>query len=652
MASIWPDTFVEEGNLVQNISVLRKTLGEHPSGHPYIETVPKQGYRFLAEVTVTEITAGVRGKGAAGLWLKRSKAAWAIGLAACLAIVYGVVWLRHGQARSSASVLSTTPFTSHPGLELHPSFSPDGNQIAFAWNGEKQDNFDIYVKLTSGGQPLQLTRDAGRDFRPAWSPDGRSIAFLRDIGGRYLILVIPAISGTEVRVGETRISPFAVFEPYLEWTPDSKSLAVTDMAPEGPMYLSLISVQTGEKTRLTNPGRGGMGDFHAAFSLDGRTLAFVRVKVDNRLCLTPLSTGYLPAGEPKCSAIGDHFLSRLVWTPDGRDIIFAAPTAGRGRPSLWRTAVSRTGEGHGAPQRLVAVGESSTDPVISRDGKRFAYTSLVHNSNIWRIGLGGSEADRPVKVISSTHLDGNGRYSPDGSKIAFLSTRSGRPAIWVSDSDGGNPVQLTSFNAKMTGSPRWSPDGESIVFDSNVEGQSEIYVMHRDGGRLRRVTDDPATEAIASWSRDGRSLYFFSTRSGRAQIWKAPAAGGDPVPVTRGGGGIAFESTDGKFVYYAKAGGVTSLWRVPVDGGEEVKVLDSVLGFNFTVAERGIYFMSQTEAGPAILFFDFATSKATRVALLDGPVANGLSLSPDGRFLIYSRYETVGADLMLVEDFR
>jgi Tol biopolymer transport system component len=99
--------------------------------------------------------------------------------------------------------LVPVPFTTYPGFEASPSFSPDGNQVAFAWNGEKQDNFDIYIKQIASGSNRRLTLDPNSDFDPAWSPDGQFIAFLRDLGrGKVAVMMIPANGGRERQVVE------------------------------------------------------------------------------------------------------------------------------------------------------------------------------------------------------------------------------------------------------------------------------------------------------------------------------------------------------------------------------------------------------------------------------------------------------------------
>src|SRR5262249_59166862 len=99
------------------------------------------------------------------------------------------VWFGRSRARSE-TLLTAIPLTSYPGVQSAPTFSPDGNQVAFCWDGEKQDNTDIYVKLVGPGPPLRLTSNPAEDCRPAWSPDGRSIAFLRQLpAGRAAVLL-------------------------------------------------------------------------------------------------------------------------------------------------------------------------------------------------------------------------------------------------------------------------------------------------------------------------------------------------------------------------------------------------------------------------------------------------------------------------------
>jgi eukaryotic-like serine/threonine-protein kinase len=125
---------------------------------------------------------------------------WALGGAAVLLILMAVgLWFLHPRTHPAAKIV---PFTSYPGLQITPAFSPDGKQVAFAWDSEKGGNFDIYVKLVDAGTPLRLTNNSANEFAPAWSPDGRYIAFCRSVDEHSEIWMIPALGGAGRKLGE------------------------------------------------------------------------------------------------------------------------------------------------------------------------------------------------------------------------------------------------------------------------------------------------------------------------------------------------------------------------------------------------------------------------------------------------------------------
>jgi len=176
-------------------------------------------------------------------------------------------------------------------------------------------------------------------------------------------------------------------------------------------------------------------------------------------------------------------------------------------------------------------------------------------------------------------------------------------------------------------------------------------------GKPRRLTLGPGNSDAPSWSRDGKWIYFVSNRDGRDQLWKIPAEGGDAVRVTRNGGTNGFGSSDRKFIYYAKGRDGTSLWKVPTDGGDETQVLESLVSLqDFVVVDAGIYFIPvPVPAGGAsssINFLSFATGKIRPVATTGRPAMRGLTVSPDGRWILYTQLDQDVTELMLVENFR
>ncbi len=253
------------------------------------------------------------------------------------------------------------------------------------------------------------------------------------------------------------------------------------------------------------------------------------------------------------------------------------------------------------------------------------YVRQTANLNIWRRKLNSLlSAGPPDRFISSTRMESGPQFSPDGSKIVFESTRSGAYEVWMCRSDGSGLIQLTHFNS-LTGTPRWSPDGQQIAFDSRAPGNADIFVIDSQGGSPRRLTSEPSSEVVPSWSRDGRWIYFASDRTGSGQVWKMPSTGGPAVQVTHHGGFAAFESPDGRFLYYAKGLTVPGLWRIPTNGGEEIEVIGSLeAGYwgYWAVVENGIYYLDTT-AKPGITFFDLTTHRTTRVFDLENRPSQG-----------------------------
>jgi Tol biopolymer transport system component len=586
---------------------------------------------------------------------KRHRLGAVLALAILLAAGAGLIfWLSpFRQRQAPPPTARIIPFTTFSGAADQPAFSPDGNQIAFTWDGGSGENLDIYVKLIGVGTPLRLTTNPAEDISPAWSPDGRYLAFLRRSANENGIFIVPALGGAERKLGQTEpnLSSQAWSQCRLSWSPDGKSLAVVDrVSPQERYGIFLLSVEDGGKRRLTSPPES-FADMYPAFSPDGKSLAFIR---SSRLNSEDLYLISLPGGKLQRLTADERRIHSLAWTADGREIVFSSNRGGGF--SLWRVAVSG-----GTPERVAVTGQNAYSPAISRQGSSLAYNVSFLDSNIWRLdrSSAASRQNSPTKLISSTRQDHSPQFSPDGEKIVFASDRSGSDEIWVCASDGSHLAQLTFFDGTISGTPRWSPDSQQIVFDARPAGNSDIYVVSAEGGKPRALTLEPSHDVMPSWSRDGRWIYFCSNRSGAFQVWKVPATGGPAAQVTKQGGFEAFESLDGKLLYYTKGRGPGGIWQAPVAGGEERQVPELLSAGSWrywAVLDKGIYFVSPVaSARPAIKFFSFATRRVVQLGVLDqdplqGPP--GLTVSPDGRWVLYAQADQSISDIMLVENFR
>ena len=312
---------------------------------------------------------------------------------------------------------------------------------------------------------------------------------------------------------------------------------------------------------------------------------------------------------------------------------------------------------------MTSLGQNIRSPSLSRQGGKLAFVRRVGDTDVWWYEWpSGTKRAPPRKLIASTQIDMEARISPDGTRIVFVSHRSGNGEIWICDRDGANLVQLTALEGVLAGSPRWSPDGRQIAFDAATEGNWDIFVISADGGSERALTDDAGEDLRPSWSHDGKWIYFNSRRGGARQIWKAPAAGGAAVQVTKGGGFQALESPDGRYLYFGKGRNESALWRKGLEGGEEEFVLEGSQSFGFWgrwhIADEGLYYVDY-EKGPdsgrwALKLFRFDTGKVEEVMELPRPPAGGgsVDIARDGKGFLYPQSEPARSDLMLVENFR
>lgn len=587
-------------------------------------------------------------------WFRRRLAMAALALAVLLGGTWAWVSF-HPSSRPAAPALKVVPLTTYQGSERHPSFSPDGNQVAFSWNGEKQDNYDIYVKLVGGGTPLRLTTSPAPDTAPSWSPDGLQIAFMRNAGAGGAIFLISPLGGSERKLTDAK-------GPYLVWTPDGKSLVVEDrIAGTEASSLFLVSVATGEKRLLPPPADAGYfgENFGNGYSFDvspdGTSLAFERRFSAG---ISELYASPIAKWAPRRLTMDNALIAGMGRTADGREVVFSSNR--RGARGLWRIPVHARPATE--PELFAAAVNDASFPAISRAGParpaRLAYERRVLNANIWRAET-ASQGTSPVQLIASTGMQSSPQLSPDGRRIVFSSNRTGNLEIWMCDREGSNAVQLTSLGT-YCGTPRWSSDSQQIAFDGRAGGKADIYVVSVEGGSPRRLTIDTSENARPSWSRDGRWIYFRSNRSGNLQIWKMPAQGGSAVQVTRNGGFEAFESPDGRILYYVKSVSSQGLWSVPVEGGQEALILEPVWQSYWSVADKGIYFVDFGEAAAPnalkpVRLFDFETRQVKQVAAIAKDVVRntpGFSVSKDGRQILWAQIDRVDSDLLLVENFR
>jgi serine/threonine protein kinase/Tol biopolymer transport system component len=499
------------------------------------------------------------------------------------------LWLHLRRSTASPpSAVEVVPLVSMEGKQGTPAFSPDGNQVAFKAYDGPRPG--IYTMLVGGEKPVQLT-DNQNDCCPTWSPDGKQIAFVRnsDSEAKWDFYAIPALGGRERHL-YTGAQETWDYCDKLDWSPDGRYLMFSDFVDNGTRApVALLSLSD-----LTGP---------------------------------------------------------LAWTADGKEIVFS--TGVRGLINLWR--LPATG---GTPRPVEGVSGEAHRLSIARRGDQLVYDQVNSLATIWQLHLKDERHSLgpPTRLLAGRGLIQKPDFSPDGKKIAFNSNRMGYADIWVCNSDGSNCSQLTSLHGAAV-TARWSPDGHYIAFEAITKGFWEVYLMEYPGGTPHVLPTFPgANNGVPRWSRDGQWIYFYSSHEkGAYQLWKIPYKGGTPIRVRTGDGGIyVTESPDRRFLYYSKFG-VGGVWSMPLEGGQETRVLENTFEWNWTLAPGGIYFVDYTfKPHGRIEFFDFTTRSTIPFFSIERPVPQygGLTLSPDGKSLLFGQSETDESYIMLVKNFR
>ncbi|MBI2684879.1 MAG: PD40 domain-containing protein [Acidobacteria bacterium] len=628
---VWSQAFVEDSNVAQHVAILRKALGDVSEDHQFIVTVPKEGYRFVCPVVAS--TAAPESPPPAPNHAKPRKLAAAV--AAC--VLLGVLSVRF--LTNSDTSRAPVPVTSLPGLELFPSISPDGLRVTFAGLDPSGTASHIYVNDLAGDKlPKLLTPLEFSDTCPAWSPDNNTIAFLRHPGPNAEVRIIPAQGGASRQIGVTS-------GMVLAWWPDSKSVIIADPASTGqPFALFRVDIATGARTKITSP-TAGIGDIAAAVSFDARSLAFVRWSSESgyQILVRPLD-----ADTPRVVVRDAKPIYGLAWSPTDRDLIYS--TSRDSKPKLWRIAADASPATD--PQRIPNIEGAALTPAVARRNGRLVYTQFQEDVSIrrWNFPLQGP----PVQIAQSTRIDLDPAISPDGESIALSSDRGGAYEIWVCDKNGAGLHQVTHFHLGTAGSPRWSADGRRIVFDYSLSGKNAIYVVNADGSGLTEVPTGTRSASRPSWSIDGRSIYFRCSLPDSSQICKVGAAGGPVLQLTKNGGAEAYESRDGKTVFFVKSVDQPGLWRIPTEGGPESLVNEGVWQGYWGVGNEDIYFAAIRQASMAysLSAIHLKDNQARSLLPLNTklvPLTPGFSITPDGSTLLLLQVDRNEADIMMID---
>ncbi len=660
MDNVWKEVIVNENTLSSVIARLRKLLDDDWQNPQYVETISKAGYRLIAPVLpartrtryhegdhlpVMTVSLSEAVEPGHPIEQKQRTASWsylgAFGLTSVL-ILLAIVWWP-SLFDTPQVPLDPQPLLTLPGTEVGATVSPDGQHVAFMWQGENQDNWDVYLTLIGEDHPVRLTTSPDPEGLPTWSPDGQHIAFVRgnQAAETCSIFRIPLIGGQALRLGACEQGVTSMF-----WSNNGKYITMNALdSLQSSTVIKVLDIDQQELRTLTTPPAGSRGDKDPVFSPDDEQIAFRRRRVSGNydLFVVPAKGG----AARQLTYDKQSTVSGVDWTPDGNHLLYSSNRDGEYR--LWRMPVSG-----GEPTRENLNDEGLTWLRHARESNRLVYRTMRDETDLWLVSMDKERnvTSNPNRQFSSTREELFPQYSPTGERIAFTSKRTGFYEIWTAQTDGSGLIRHTDFRSPLVGPPRWSPDGQQLVFDASPEGHADLYLVRVDSKIPTRLTSDLSNESNARFSRNGQSIYFSSNRSGQREIWKTTVSGQETIQITQNTGVDAQESPDGQHLYYTRADTI-GLWKMPVQGGASVQVLDKVSPWdwgNWVVVEDGIYFVEQ--GSRAIAFYPFDTGVTTQLYTPEKMISfigPALTVSADETSILFGQIERSEDEIMLVD---
>lgn len=644
---LWPvDTYVDfEHSLNAAIKRLRAALGDSAEAPRYVETLPRQGYRFIAPLrslaaphpvesqpaTATPQADPEGEKSKSPVWWRPVLMVAAVGAAL---VMIASVWLQRTEYfwRSPIADARYQTLTDSDAVEQSAAVSRDGHFVAFL--SDRDGPTDVWVTQVGSNQFHNLTRGSEPHLvNPSvrtlgFSPDASFVTFWVRKGGAsgdISIWAVPTLGGEP--------------KPYLEgvaesdWSSDGSRLAYHTPGPGDPLFASDGSRRPGDRPIFTAPP--GLHSHFPLWSPDGAFIYFVEGSLPDKMDIWRIA----PAGG-RAERITNHngFVSYPVFL-NRRTLMYLADQDGSG-PGLYSVDVE-----HRLSHRLTSGLDRYTSLAASADGRRLVTTRATAESTLWRLRIADPPAGAPefAPVPLKIKTGFAPRLGPN--YMLYISATGSSESLWKMSN--GTSMELWSGpGAQIFGGPAISTDGRNIAFSVRQRGQSFLYVIQADGGEARILTDSLDLQGVPVWMPDGQSITSGANDHGVPRLFQVPIDGRPPVRFLQESSVDPAWASDGSLVVYSGPDIGTTF---PVQAATAAGTSHPMPPLTLTRGARHMTFMGK---GSTLVFLrgdlrhkdlwtrELRTGAERRLTnLAPGFNIRDFDISPDGREAILERVQ-------------
>lgn len=692
LEEIWADAFVEESTIAQNVFTLRKALGRDHAETQFIETVPKHGYRFIADVEVidgatAEISDAETGDAEVGdaetvdaavkvaradKNEERDSAAVNVPAATAttfnfrtkllapvlllLAVAVAVGLLRFRRTNEAASDFAAPPTRTtrltNTGQVLRAAVSPDGKYVAYIQSERGQES--LWIRQVEIAGAIELVQPGGSHYVGiTFSPDSNSVFYVKygdDAAGSGLYQV-PVLGGASHKI-------LADIDSQISFAPDKRHFAfVLNDLNRKEAHLIIANLDDAGQQRLAvREGVHWMTDAAPAWSPDGKSIIFTA-----RIQPSKAASAVASLVEVQVADGGQKILDTrqwdaiqaIEWLADGTGLIVAA----RDNASLLAHQLWQVDYPGGAARAITKDLNSYSSAGVTADMK--SLVTILHRriTNLWIAP--SDRSSEAVRIHSGNSKDLGWtlgvEWLRDG-KIIYGSTASGKEDVWLMNADGSNQRQLTT-TAGANFEPTVSDDGRTMVYVSKAADAGQcLWKMNLDNGERAQLTAGPY-DLRPDISPDGRWVVYMSVIKDSPTLWKTPMGGGEaPIQLSDKIASVPRFSPDGRFIacfYRAQVETYSKLAVLPSDGGEPVKVFDRTpttfveAGIQWTPDGRALSFIDNRDGVSNVWLRPLDGSPAKQLTNFTSETIFRFAWSPDGKMIVAERGTETG-DIVLI----
>lgn len=634
MNRLWPDTFVEESNLTFNIQQLRKALGDNARRPQFIETVPRRGYRFIAEVKPGFNNIAVNSEtvepGPIASPLASRRHLWiGAALLLMLSVVVVVQFARRNRASSSSVPILSTPFKSekliNPGPDVRAAITPDGKYVAYT--NETGGKESIWLRQLETAENIQIVPPTDEQYLGlVVSHDGNSLYFVRKTRSNpptSAVYRVMTFGGIPVKMIEKA-------EGAVSLSPDDRQLSFMRCNYFDDDFCSLFIIDANgqnERRLLTRKRPSRLAG--AQFSPDGRSIAFASGQSENgasdfRLMLLDLATG----AETLISSRTFFNITSLKWLSDGDGLLFTAIEILDGPRRIWQ--VSRA---TGDIKALTSDATNYQSISLDTTADKLIATNVSNTFHLYFAPKEDPHKTKSLAAVRTFTFGSNGKilYAGDDGDI------------WTINYDGAEQRQLTNSPFKES-NPRVSPDGRYIFFSSARSGSIQVWRVDTDGSNQTRLTHREGGASIFV-TPDQHWVYFLSLLSGT--LWKVSTDGTEELQVSEERVWRPGISPDGKLAaFFFRDQGQNKQFKIAVMSLESRRVLETFPATDPNTTMSPIVWESDSQSFDYIIAHESQNSlwqqsltdaAPRKIADLGGEEINDFALSPDGKYMGFIR---------------